>query len=67
MCNVRYNQFIDLFLAVVVVIVLPGPNSLYCLSVSASHGYTAGLRAIAGVLLGDLILIMATVLVWVPY
>ncbi|MPX28529.1 leucine efflux protein LeuE [Moraxella catarrhalis] len=49
------------FLAVVVVIVLPGPNSLYCLSVSASHGHTAGLRAIAGVLLGDLILIMATV------
>lgn len=49
-------------LAVVLIIVLPGPNSLYCLSVSASHGRAAGKRALAGILVGDSILILATIL-----
>ena len=55
------TNLLTYFLAVVVVIILPGPNSLYCLSVSGSHGREAGLRALAGVLLGDSILIIATV------
>ena len=49
-------------LAVVIIIVLPGPNSLYCLSVSAGHGRAAGWRALAGILVGDSILMMATIL-----
>ena len=44
------------------IILLPGPNSLYCLSVSASQGKRAGLWAMAGILIGDTILILATVL-----
>ncbi|MFB6348340.1 leucine efflux protein LeuE [Moraxella sp. ZJ142] len=48
--------------AVVVIIALPGPNSLYCLSVSASHGRAAGRRAMAGILLGDTLLMIATIL-----
>ncbi|USZ14056.1 leucine efflux protein LeuE [Moraxella sp. FZFQ2102] len=50
------------FLAVVLVIALPGPNSLYCLSVAASHGRAAGWRALSGIIVGDTILIIATVL-----
>lgn len=49
-------------LAVVIIIVLPGPNSLYCLSVSAGHGRAAGWRALAGILVGDSILMMTTIL-----
>ena len=44
------------------IILLPGPNSLYCLSVSASQGKRAGLWAMAGILVGDTVLILATVL-----
>lgn len=47
---------------VIVIILLPGPNSLYCLSVAAAHGKKAGWRATAGVLCGDTLLIIATVL-----
>lgn len=46
---------------VFVIITLPGPNSLYCLSVSASQGKKAGFGAMAGILTGDTLLILATV------
>lgn len=44
------------------IILLPGPNSLYCLSVAAQYGRKAAAGAIAGILLGDTVLILATVL-----
>lgn len=56
------TDIITYLVGVVIVIVLPGPNSLYCLSVSASHGKKAGIKAMSGVLLGDSLLIVATVL-----
>ncbi len=40
-----------------VIILLPGPNSLYVLRTGMSRGSQAASRAIAGVLLGDLFLI----------
>lgn len=46
---------------VIIIITLPGPNSLYCLSVSAGQGKRAGAKAMAGILLGDTLLILATV------
>lgn len=49
-------------LGVILIIVLPGPNSLYCLSVSVSHGRVAGLWAMLGILVGDSILMLATAL-----
>lgn len=49
-------------LGALLIILLPGPNSLYCLSVSASQGKQAGLWAMLGILVGDTILILATVL-----
>ncbi|WLP94893.1 leucine efflux protein LeuE [Psychrobacter sp. M13] len=46
----------------IIIILLPGPNSLYCLSVSAAHGTRKGYRTVAGIFLGDSILILVTVL-----
>ena len=58
------NGIIDLpqyLIGVIAVILVPGPNSLYCLSVAGQHGSRAAYRAIAGILLGDSLLILATV------
>ncbi|MEV1177647.1 leucine efflux protein LeuE [Nonomuraea sp. NPDC049784] len=38
------------------IILLPGPNSLYVLSFAAQHGVRQGYRAAAGVFLGDTVL-----------
>lgn len=46
----------------VVVILLPGPNSLFVLSVAARQGVRDGYRAAAGVMVGDAILMLAAVL-----
>ena len=48
-------------IGVIAVILVPGPNSLYCLSVAGQHGSRAAYRAIVGILLGDSLLILATV------
>lgn len=45
----------------IAIILLPGPNSLYCLSVAAAHGIRKGYQAIAGIFVGDGILILITV------
>ncbi len=42
----------------IVIILAPGPNSLYVLKTGASQGIAAGYRAASGVLLGDAILIL---------
>lgn len=46
----------------VAVILLPGPNSMYCLTTAGQHGVKVAYRAVAGILLGDSLLILATVL-----
>lgn len=46
--------------ATVLVILLPGPNSLYVLSVGARRGVRSGFRAAMGVLLGDTVLMIAS-------
>lgn len=46
----------------VVVILLPGPNSMFCLAMAARQGLAAGYRAAAGIIVGDGILILATIL-----
>ena len=45
-----------------ILIIMPGPNSMFCLSVAAQHGARKAYRAICGVLLGDSVLILLTVL-----
>ena len=56
------TDIITYTIGVIFVIVLPGPNSLYCLSVAAAHGKKSGIQAMSGTLLGDTLLIIATVL-----
>lgn len=48
-------------IGVVAIIILPGPNSLFCLAVSAKDGIVAGYRTVLGILLGDSLLMLATV------
>lgn len=45
-------------LGVVIIVLLPGPNSLFVLSVAGRHGVAAGYRAACGVFLGDLVLMV---------
>ena len=58
------NGIIDLYqyiAGVIAVILVPGPNSLYCLSVAGQFGARNAYRVIAGILLGDSILILSTI------
>lgn len=43
------------------IILLPGPNSLFCLSVSAQQGLKQGYFALLGIMAGDTLLILATI------
>ncbi|GIH27508.1 leucine efflux protein [Acrocarpospora phusangensis] len=44
----------------ILIILLPGPNSLYVLSIAAQRGVRVGYRAAAGVFVGDTVLMVAT-------
>ncbi|MFT5705860.1 MAG: leucine efflux protein [Oceanospirillaceae bacterium] len=46
----------------ILIILLPGPNSLYVLSLAAQQGKRIGWAAVGGVLIGDSLLILATAL-----
>lgn len=46
----------------IAVILLPGPNSMFCLAMAGRQGVGAGYRALAGIILGDMLLILATIL-----
>lgn len=48
-------------IGVVAIILLPGPNSLFCLTTSAKQGVKAGYQVMLGILVGDSILMLATV------
>ena len=45
-------------IGVVIIVLLPGPNSLFVLSVAAKRGVQMGYRATLGVCLGDLVLMI---------
>ena len=46
----------------IAIILLPGPNSMYCLAMAGQHGIKTGYRVVAGILLGDGVLMLATAL-----
>lgn len=48
-------------LGVIAIIVLPGPNSMFCLTVAGQYGAKVAYRAIAGIFVGDFILMMSTI------
>ncbi|MFI6449451.1 leucine efflux protein LeuE [Kitasatospora sp. NPDC050543] len=54
------NDLTTYILGALVIILLPGPNSLYVLSVAARKGIRTGYRAAAGVFVGDFTLISLT-------
>ncbi|WP_405012612.1 leucine efflux protein LeuE [Kitasatospora sp. NBC_01539] len=54
------NDLATYVLGALLIVVLPGPNSLYVLSVAARKGVRTGYRAAAGVFVGDFTLISLT-------
>ncbi|MER7751164.1 leucine efflux protein LeuE [Kitasatospora sp. NPDC097643] len=54
------NDLATYVLGALVIVLLPGPNSLYVLSVAARKGVRTGYRAAAGVFVGDFTLISLT-------
>lgn len=54
------NDLTTYILGALVIVLLPGPNSLYVLSVAARKGVRTGYRAAAGVFVGDFTLISLT-------
>jgi len=53
-------NFPTYLLGTILIILLPGPNSLYVLALSAQQGISAGWRAAFGIFLGDSVLMLAT-------
>lgn len=56
------TDFATYLIGTVAIILLPGPNSMYCLTAAGQHGVKAGYRAIAAILLGDSLLMLAAAL-----
>jgi len=52
------TDFWTFLIGTIFIVLLPGPNSLYVLSVAAQRGIRAGYRGACGVFLGDLILMV---------
>jgi leucine efflux protein len=48
-------------LGTIVIVLLPGPNSLYVMSIAARHGVAAGYRGACGIFLGDTLLMLLSV------
>ena len=55
-------NYVTYFIGALFVILLPGPNSLYVLALSAQQGRRVGWAAVTAVLIGDSLLILATAL-----
>jgi len=55
-------NYLTYFIGTILIILLPGPNSLYVLSLSARQGARLGWSALLGILVGDSILMLATAL-----
>ncbi|EPJ44467.1 MAG: hypothetical protein OFPII_34560 [Osedax symbiont Rs1] len=60
--NFGVVNYLTYALGAVLIVLLPGPNSLYVLSLAAQQGRRSGWAAVAGVFIGDSVLILATAL-----
>ena len=49
-------------LGTIAIVLLPGPNSLFCLAVAGQYGVAAGYRVAAAIFIGDGLLMLATAL-----
>lgn len=55
-------NYITYLVGCILIILLPGPNSLYVLSLAAQQGVRIGWAAVAGIFVGDTLLMLATAL-----
>ena len=55
-------NYITYVVGCILIVLLPGPNSLYVLTLSAQQGIRAGWAAAAGIFAGDALLMIATAL-----
>ena len=56
------TDFITYIIGTIFIVILPGPNSLYVMSIASRFGIKTGYLGALGVFTGDLILILCTVL-----
>lgn len=54
------NSYLTYVLGVIMIVLLPGPNSLYVLALAAQQGVRAGWKAAMGVFVGDAVLMLAS-------
>jgi leucine efflux protein len=55
-------HFSSYLLGAILIILLPGPNSLYVLALSAEQGWRKGIWAAAGIVVGDAIIMLSVAL-----
>lgn len=55
-------DFMTYLVGTIAIILLPGPNSMYCLYVASSQGVKQGYKTVLAIFLGDFLLILAAVL-----
>ena len=56
------TDYITYVIGTIFIVILPGPNSLYVMTIASRFGIKVGYIAAFGVFIGDLILILCTVL-----
>ena len=56
------THFSSYLMGAILIVLLPGPNSLYVLALSAQRGWKKGLWASAGIVLGDSIIMLSVAL-----
>ena len=54
------HNFWQFLLGTIIIVLLPGPNSLYVITASARHDHRRGWQAAAGIFTGDTLLMLAT-------
>ena len=60
--NLGVMNYVTYLIGTLLIVLLPGPNSLYVLALSATQGVRLGWSALFGILVGDSILMLATAL-----
>lgn len=54
------HSFWEFLLGTIIIVLLPGPNSLYVITASARHDHRRGWQAASGIFTGDTLLMLAT-------
>ena len=60
MMNLGIHSFGEFLIGTIIIVLLPGPNSLYVITAAARHGHAGGWLAAWGIFTGDTILMVAT-------